>query len=119
MAMKELCDLVCINMPRAESIRRRIPTTSQAANTTRPIQALADPTRLQILSALYVTEELCGCDIAWITCRSQNLIAHHLKQLRISGLIEPRREGKLVFYSVTRSGRSLLEAVRQSQKVSA
>ena len=62
-------------------------------------------------SALSETEELCVCDLAWIAGRSQNLVSHHLRALRSHGLVESRRSGKMVMYSLTPAGRTLLGAV--------
>jgi len=56
-------------------------------------------------------EELCVCDLAWISGRAQNLVSHHLTMLRSHGLVGSRRDGKLVMYSLTEEGRSLLSAV--------
>ncbi len=45
-------------------------------------KALADPTRFLIALALRDGEELCVCDLAWITARAENLVGHHLRALR-------------------------------------
>lgn len=54
--------------------------------------------------------ELCVCDLGWITMRAENLVGHHLRALRAAGLAVSRRQGKIVFYSLTVTGRALLEA---------
>jgi DNA-binding transcriptional ArsR family regulator len=51
------------------------------------------------------------CDLAWISERAQNLVSHHLRTLRAHGLVRSRRDGKLVMYSLTGEGLSLLSAV--------
>ena len=56
-------------------------------------------------------EELCVCDLSWIVGRSQNLVSHHLGALRSRGLVRSRRDGKMVMYSLTEVGASLLSAV--------
>ncbi len=60
--------------------------------------------------ALRAGDELCVCDLGWITMRAENLVGHHLRALRAAGLADSRREGKIVFYSLTATGRSLLDA---------
>ncbi len=74
-------------------------------------KALSDPTRLTLAAALGEGGELCVCDLAWISGRKQALVSHHLRTLRSHGLVRSRRDGKLVMYSLTREGSSLLCAV--------
>jgi DNA-binding transcriptional ArsR family regulator len=74
-------------------------------------KALSDPTRLTLAAALQEGGELCVCDLSWIAGRSQNLVSHHLRTLRNLGMVGSRRDGKLVMYTLTARGRSLLSAV--------
>ncbi len=103
------CDLLCLDVPRAEEIRRGLDVAAaqRAAGTAK---ALGDPTRLTIAMALREGEELCVCDLGWITMRAENLVGHHLRALRVAGLAVSRRDGKIVFYSLTATGRSLVDA---------
>ncbi len=71
-------------------------------------KALGDPTRLGVAAALASSDELCGCDLAWILGRAPNLVSHHLKALRAADLVHARREGKTVFFSLTGAGRAVL-----------
>jgi DNA-binding transcriptional ArsR family regulator len=105
------CDLLCIDAPRAETIRRQLLDGETAQDAAERARALSDPTRLTLAAALREGEELCVCDLAWISERSQNLVSHHLRVLRTHGLVFSRRDGKLVMYSLTGEGRSLLSAV--------
>ena len=106
---EDRCDLLCLDLPRAEAIRQRLrpEVAAQAAGRAR---ALADPTRLLIALALRDGGELCVCDLAWITSRAENLVGHHLRALRAAGLADSRREHKIVFYTLTATGRQLLDA---------
>lgn len=102
---------MCLDAPRAEEIRARLLGEEAARGAAERARALADPTRLALAAALDEGGELCVCDLAWISNRAQNLVSHHLRLLRSSGLVSSRREGKLVMYSLTSEGRSLLRAV--------
>jgi ArsR family transcriptional regulator, lead/cadmium/zinc/bismuth-responsive transcriptional repressor len=82
----------------------------------RRAKALADPTRLGVAIALAAGEELCGCDLAWILGRAQNLVSHHLGALRDAGLVGSRREGKTVFYALTDEGAELLQGVMTRER---
>jgi ArsR family transcriptional regulator len=61
---------------------------------------VSDETRLRILFDLVQNGELNVTDICNRLSQSQPAVSHHLALLRVSGLIEPRREGKHNFYSV-------------------
>jgi DNA-binding transcriptional ArsR family regulator len=95
---------------RRDSRRRRFPTGAAEAAAA-CARALADPTRLSLAVSLRDGGELCVCDLAWISGRTQNLVSHHLRALKQEGLAASRRDGKVVFYSLTVLGAELLERV--------
>jgi ArsR family transcriptional regulator, lead/cadmium/zinc/bismuth-responsive transcriptional repressor len=109
----EVCDLVCLDLPRAHALRDRRLSPEAARLAAATAHALADPTRLLVATLLSDGGELCVCDLAWLTGRAINLVSHHLKTLRAGGLVSPRREGKLVLYALTPHGRTLLGALLQ------
>jgi ArsR family transcriptional regulator len=61
---------------------------------------LADETRLRVLFYLMENTELHVTDLCDRLGQSQPAVSHHLALLRVSGLIEARREGKHNFYSI-------------------
>src|SRR5215210_5424750 len=61
---------------------------------------MSDETRLRILLYLANSGELHVTDLCHRLGQSQPAVSHHLALLRVSGLIESRREGKHNFYSV-------------------
>ena len=105
------CDLLCVAAPRAEAIRQTLLKEEAAYEAAGRARALSDPTRLILASSLSEGGELCVCDLSWISGRKQALVSHHLRVLRSEGLARSRRAGKLVMYSLTDEGRSLLGAV--------
>jgi DNA-binding transcriptional ArsR family regulator len=105
------CDLLCLDLPKAEALRHGRLGVEEAEGAARSAKALGDPTRLAIAVALAQGGELCVCDLAWIVERADNLVSHHVRQLRSAGLVSSRREGKMVLYAVTDRGRTLLETV--------
>jgi ArsR family transcriptional regulator len=62
-------------------------------------KALSDETRLRIVNLL-TTGELCVCDIMSILDISQPKASRHLAYLKYSGLVESRREGLWMHYSL-------------------
>jgi ArsR family transcriptional regulator, lead/cadmium/zinc/bismuth-responsive transcriptional repressor len=113
---QDRCDLICIDAPRAEAIRGRLLGDGEALDAAGRAKALSDPTRLTLAEALREGEELCVCDLSWIVGRSQNLVSHHLRALRSHRLVRSRKDGKMVMYSLTGAGASLLSAVEGDTK---
>jgi ArsR family transcriptional regulator len=62
-------------------------------------QALADPSRIRLISALLETE-LCVCDLAAVLGMSQSAVSHQLRSLRNLRLVKYRKEGRTVYYSL-------------------
>lgn len=106
------CDLLCLDLEKAEALRRERLAPHAAQRLADRAKALADPTRLTVAVALAGTDELCVCDLAWVTERAENLVSHHLRMLRHAGLVSSRRDGKMVLYRLTAEGDALLGAVR-------
>jgi ArsR family transcriptional regulator, lead/cadmium/zinc/bismuth-responsive transcriptional repressor len=111
------CDLLCLDLPRAETLRRSRLSVERAERVAGAARALADPTRLTLAAALADGDELCVCDLSWIVERPENLVSHHVRALRSAGLARSRRDGKMVMYSLTEHGRALLEAAQAEDTV--
>lgn len=109
--MDDRCDLLCLDLEAAERLRRRRLGVAEAEVLAGRAHALADATRLTLARALAEVDEMCVCDLAWIAERSQNLVSHHLKILRRAGLAGRRRDGRMIMYSLTDEGRSLLDVL--------
>ena len=113
------CDLLCLDLDKAESLRSRVNGDATLPHAAARARALGDPTRLTLAAALAATEELCVCDLAWITGRPLSLVSHHLRALREAGLAASRREHKMVFYWLTGQGRELVAALTADTSVAA
>jgi DNA-binding transcriptional ArsR family regulator len=108
---KDRCDLLCLDLPLAEALRTRRLDLDAAERAAGRAHALADPTRLMLAAAVREAGELCVCDLAWISERSPNLVSHHLRALRMEGLVSSRRDGKMVMYALTSAGQGLVAKV--------
>jgi DNA-binding transcriptional ArsR family regulator len=62
-------------------------------------KALGDQTRQRMLSLLSL-REMCVCEIITALNMTQPTTSHHLKILEDANLVQSRKEGKWVFYSV-------------------
>ena len=108
---EDTCDLLCLDLPRAEELRRSRRPAAELAIAAERATALSDPTRLAVALALRDGGELCVCDLAWVCERSDKLVSHHVRVLRTAGLVTSRREGKMVLYHLTLLGEDLLDAI--------
>ena len=61
---------------------------------------LSDPSRLQILMHLQDHDEVCVSDLAAWTELTESAVSHALRLLRAHGIVETRREGRFIFYSL-------------------
>jgi ArsR family transcriptional regulator len=65
------------------------------------LKALADPTRLQIMAALYgATDPVCVCDFTSVFNLSQPTISHHMRRLKEAGLVEVTKKGVWSYYQL-------------------
>ena len=70
-----------------------------AARLAETFQALADPTRIRLISALMETE-LCVCDLSAVLGMSQSAVSHQLRSLRDLRLVKHRKQGRIVYYAL-------------------
>lgn len=66
-------------------------------------KALGDENRLKIVQML-AEKDMCVCEIIDELSVSQPAVSHHLKNLKQAGIVEDRREGKWIFYSLSQKG---------------
>jgi ArsR family transcriptional regulator len=66
------------------------------------LKAIADPTRIQLLSLINASNnsEACVCNLTEPLALTQPTVSHHLKVLTDAGLIEREKRGTWVWYSV-------------------
>lgn len=75
-------------------------TAAQAAGVAPMLKAVADPTRLRLLSLILSHEgvEACVCDLLPHFDLSQPTISHHLKVLHEAGLVDREKRATWVYY---------------------
>jgi ArsR family transcriptional regulator len=71
-----------------------------AAHVAELFRAFSDTSRVRILSAI-VDQELNITTLAVLVGVTESAISHHMRSLRQMHLVEARRDGKEVFYSLT------------------
>ncbi|GAC1602047.1 MAG: hypothetical protein NVS3B21_30020 [Acidimicrobiales bacterium] len=85
---------------------------SEAAELAELLQALGDPTRLRILSALDMACVPVGAIVAATGVR-QPTVSHHLRVLRDRGVVRAERRGAFIYYCAASTAlRPAVEAAR-------
>ena len=77
-------------------------TASQAAGLAQLLKALADPTRLRLVSMVAARQggEACVCDLTEPLGLTQPTISHHLKILVDAGIFTRDKRGVWAYYSL-------------------
>ncbi len=80
--------------------------------------ALSDETRLALLDRLKGGEQ-CVCELTDVMKAAQSRLSFHLKVLKDAGLVEDRREGRWMYYSLSSQTIEELEDLVDSLKKAA
>ena len=93
-------------------------TASQAADLARLLKALADPTRLRLVSLVAVHDggEACVCDLTAPLGLTQPTISHHLKILVDAGIFTRDKRGVWAYYSLVPAALDALAAVLRTAR---
>jgi len=103
-----LCSINEIDPEKVALVQKQALPERTIERVSRLFSALSDPTRLKILHALTVTEELCVCDLAALAELSVSAVSHQLRLLRDRDLVRARRDGRMVYYSLADDHISIL-----------
>jgi ArsR family transcriptional regulator, arsenate/arsenite/antimonite-responsive transcriptional repressor len=91
-------------------VRSDLLNEDQADLLAKSFAALADPTRLRLLSLIASADgEVCACNLVEPSGRSQPTVSHHMKILADAGLVEREKRGLWVWY---RANPARLDALR-------
>jgi DNA-binding transcriptional ArsR family regulator len=75
---------------------------NQLQQTTEYLKVLAHPLRLSIIRALRLNQQLSVSQLAGLCEASQPLVSGHLRLLKDRGLLRKRRQGRQIFYRVSK-----------------
>jgi DNA-binding transcriptional ArsR family regulator len=84
---------------RAPRLKRALMAQASVTALAETFKVLGDSTRVRMLDALS-RSELCVCDLAGLLGLSESAVSHQLRLLRGMRLVRPRRDGRLVYYSL-------------------
>lgn len=94
------CDCNVIHPEIVESVKSKMPQDDLVDNLSDFFKVLGDNTRVKIMWALHESE-MCVCDLAVLLDLTKSAISHQLRLLKYAKLVKSRREGKVVFYSLS------------------
>lgn len=76
-------------------------------------KALADENRLAILKSIQKKEK-CACYLLEELNISQSTLSHHMKLLCDSGLVNYRKDGKWMHYSISKKGSKIFREMMEN-----
>lgn len=94
------CEIYYVDEARVREVAQQMPAPELLQEVAQVFQVLSDPTRVRIVFAL-ANAELCVCDLALLLGLSVSAISHQLRFLRSLGLVTFRKEGRLVYYTLS------------------
>ena len=92
-----------------------VATTPSRSAAVRWFHALSDETRLEIVELLSHGER-CVCELQTTLEAAQSRLSFHLKTLKDAGIVTDRREGRWVYYALSRAALDQIGAFAQAVK---
>lgn len=96
----DVCDFLCVHEDTVKKLNESMPPEETLYDLAELFKVFGDSTRIKILYALFECE-LCVCDIAHLLGVTQTAVSHQLRVLKSNKLVKFRREGKIIFYSLS------------------
>ncbi len=100
MHQDEKNEYLCVHEDTVKRLLEEMPAEEDLYDLAELFKVFGDSTRIKILYALFAAE-LCVGDIAQLLGMSQTAVSHQLRVLRTNKLVKGRKEGKIVFYSLS------------------
>jgi len=97
----DTCIRLQADVEQIKSCREKLKDNSKSFLQLGQVLALAgNEVRLKILFLLEEENELCPCDLSDILGMSIPAVSQHLRKLKDGNIIEARKEGQTIFYSL-------------------
>ena len=95
----ECCSEECVHEDLLKIVNDTMPEETELYDLAELFKVFGDSTRIRILFVLFEAE-VCVCDPAEALHMTQSAISHQLRILKQNKLVNSRREGKSIFYSL-------------------
>ena len=94
------CETRVVDAERVDHVLAHLPDDDLVDDLAGVFGLLGDPSRLRLLTSLLEGGELCVCDLAVTSGMSESAASHALRLLRAHGVVQARRAGRMVRYSL-------------------
>ncbi len=95
-----------------KTCKEKVENTAEAFSKMASVLSLAgNEVRLKILYLLEEEKELCPCDLSDILGMSIPAISQHLRKMKDGGVIQNRKDGQTVYYSLKQEHLKMLRSL--------
>ncbi len=95
------CAVRSVDTAKVAAAKARALPSADVERITELFRLIGEPTRVRLLYALVDTGEMCVCDLAAVVDAPETSVSHALRLLRMAGVVRTRRDGRMIFYSLT------------------
>src|SRR5690348_5797931 len=104
------CIRLFADLEQIKNCKDKLKTAQKSFVSLSNILALAgNEVRLKIVYLLEEEKELCPCDLADILGMSIPAVSRHLRKLKDGNIVETRKEGQTIYYTLTREDLKVLK----------
>jgi len=97
----QLCIRLFADREKIEACKERLAAEAVPIHQLSNVLALAgNEVRLKIMFLMEQEQELCPCDLSDILGMSVPAVSQHLRKMKDGNIIEARRSGQIIFYSL-------------------
>ena len=119
----ETCIRLFADQQQIKNCKNKLKTAQKSfANLSNILALEGNEVRLKIVYLLEEEKELCPCDLADILGMTIPAVSQHLRKLKDGNIVETRKEGQTIYYSLTHENLKILKALfkhinQQTQKL--
>ena len=95
-----VCGLKVIHLDVVKEVSRKLPEINEIKKVSELFKIFSDSSRLSIIWALNESE-MCVCDLCELLKMKQSAVSHQLRKLKVSRVVNARRDGKVIYYSLS------------------
>ena len=95
------CAVRSVDEHKVAAAKQRALSQHDIERITELCRLIGEPTRVRLLYALVEAGEMCVCDLAAVVEAPETSVSHALRLLRMAGIVRTRRDGRMIYYSLT------------------